>query len=208
MPQPDKRSDALDDLDYYVGENVRLDSDVVIASGTVLEAAPGSRLVIESGVCIGVEVVVQAYGGELTLEAGVNVGQGVLLLGAGRVGKRACIGAESTLINPQVDVDQVIPARSLLGDIRCVSDANNASAPPPDQREQDFQRNGKVPHPTDTSSSSNAELDGSDTADVDTTGQASSLTSVKPVYGREQVLQLVQTLFPHRSAAMSDSESS
>jgi carbon dioxide concentrating mechanism protein CcmN len=48
--------------DYYIGANVELAPDVAIAAGVVLEAAPGARLVIASGVCLGLGVIVQAAG--------------------------------------------------------------------------------------------------------------------------------------------------
>jgi carbon dioxide concentrating mechanism protein CcmN len=100
----------------YVAGDVVVAPDVTIAPGAVLQANPGSRLVIEARVCIGAQVVIQAYGGELHLQAGVNVGPGGLLLGQGRIGENACIGAESTLIHPQVAAAAVVPAHSLWGD--------------------------------------------------------------------------------------------
>ncbi|MEM6520189.1 MAG: hypothetical protein AAF722_12770, partial [Cyanobacteria bacterium P01_C01_bin.70] len=99
---------------FYVGSNVEVAPDVAIATGAVLEAAPGAALIVAAGVCIGAGVVVQATGGKLVLEVGVNLGGGVLILGQGKVGAHACIGANSTLLNPQVESGAVLPMRSLL----------------------------------------------------------------------------------------------
>ncbi|MBE7380568.1 MAG: carbon dioxide concentrating mechanism protein [Leptolyngbya sp. SIO1E4] len=198
MRQQDDVSDAIA---YYVGDAVVVSSDVVIASGSVLEAVPGSRLVVGPGVCIGAGVVIQAYGGELKIEAGTNLGRGVLLLGAGVVGTRACIGAESTLINPNVQADQVIAARSLVGDM---SRALAAGATPTPKSPS---QNGKTPHPADAVANADTLLDSPDVDSPNGNGQAGSLASMNSVYGRDQVLQLVQILFPHRNAVMSDSNS-
>ncbi|MDB9525747.1 hypothetical protein PN498_07090 [Oscillatoria sp. CS-180] len=178
---------------FYIGDNVEVDPDVVIASGAVLEAAPGSRLIVQSGVCIGCAVVVQAYGGDLTLATGVSLGKEVLLVGTGTVGERACIGAESTLINPEVAADAVIPARSLLGN----PTANNSNG----------QGNELPPEASEFLAESSHEDNGSAPNDNNGNGQG-PLASTNPVYGRDQVMQLVKTLFPHRDSLNSGSDSS
>jgi carbon dioxide concentrating mechanism protein CcmN len=199
---------------HYIGANVELGPDVVVATGAVLEAAPESRLRIEAGVCIGSGTVIQVYGGELTIAAGANVGPEVLLVGTGHVGERACIGAESTVLYPDIEADAVIPARSLIGD------RGRSMTPPPATTEQNGHAasahdthnvttgpfapaadNGNTGQPDAESSS-----DANNTANgANGTGQTSAagtpeeeLTAAKLVYGREQVMQLVKTLFPHR----------
>lgn len=189
-----QHGDLSESVPYYVGANVEVSHDAVVASGAVLEAAHDSQLVIEPGVCIGAGAVIQAFGGKLTLATGANVGQGVLLLGAGNVGTGACIGAESTLINPRVEANQVIPSRSLLGDLSRtltpkVSSEVNGSLP-----------NGKVAEVKEATASPE------DVTEADSNG--SSLVTSGTVYGRDQVMRLVQTLFPHRNAVMSESEES
>lgn len=191
MLQP---GDSLDTVTYYIGANVEVGPDVAIASGAVLEAAPGSRLVLERGVCIGSQVVVHAYGGNLILEAEVNLGKGVLLLGAGTVGAKTCIGAESTLINPKVEAEQVIPARSLFGDPHRSQELDDSP------KAEANSQNGKVPH--------NATVEAEAEKSAESEVQSDSTTSNGAVYGRAQVAQLVQTLFPYRNATMSDSNSS
>ncbi len=158
-------------MTYYVGENVIVHANVVIASGVVLEAAPGSRVIVGAGTCIGAGTVVQAYGGDLILAVGVSLGKDVLLLGQGTVGQKACIGAESTVVNPAIRANQVIAARSLL-----IAASGNRSEPKvtPEQA----QNNGSA---------------------VTSEGvEASALSNGSVVYGRDQVMRLVHTLFPHR----------
>jgi carbon dioxide concentrating mechanism protein CcmN len=173
MVQTDERSQRMM---YNIRGNVHISPDVAIAPDVVLEAVPGSRLVIADGVCLGSGVIVQAYGGDLVVAAHASVGKDVLLVGTGRVGERACIGAESTLINPQVEEDSVIVARSLLG----------------------------VPTPTSTAAvasevTSTAPASKGPEADVAPPAEHNgALTTPATVYGREQVMQLVKTLFPHR----------
>jgi carbon dioxide concentrating mechanism protein CcmN len=201
-----------DPADYYIGNNVEVSADVVIASGAVLDAAPGCRLLIEPGVCIGRGVVVQVYGGNLTLASGVNLGKEVLLVGTGFIGARACIGAESTLLNPLVPADAVIPARSLIGE-------HGQSLPPPAaasttnghhavNREQTGQSppataSAAIPENRETAGPS---ASSAASAPAPEQGADSALTAAKMVYGREQVMQLMKTLFPHRDLLNGNSD--
>lgn len=95
---------------------VEVAEGVALADGVVLNAAPGCRLVLAPGVCVGSGVIIQAVRGDLVIEPGVVLGSGVLIVGTGRLGQNACIGAESTLINPAILSSQVVPPNSLLGD--------------------------------------------------------------------------------------------
>jgi len=187
--------EKLEVVNYYIGANVELAADVVVAAGAVLEAAPGARLVVAAGVCVGPGVIVQASGGKLTIGTGVSLGMGVLILGQGVVNAHACVGAESTLLNPQVVAGAVIPARSLLGT--------------PDHLEGDRPeavQNGQSPSPAvvDTSSQADAEAahGSADSAAVANPEAAldNHAAPAKIVYGRDQKVQLMQTLFPHHDA--------
>ena len=163
--------------------DVTIAPDVAIAPGAVLEAAPGSRLIIQERVCIGSGVIVQAVWGELRLEVGASLGAGVLLWGRGSVGSHACIGAESTVLNPQVAADQVIPARSLLGDPQ-------RSAPEPAMA-------GNLGAAT-SPLYQGAEGAGTEPQNGAAVSAEAALGAPAIVYGREQVTQLIHTLFPHR----------
>lgn len=175
-----------DAINYYIGANVIVSTDVVIAAGAVIEAMSGSRVVVESHVCIGAGTVIQAYGGDLVLSTGVSLGRDVLILGAGKIGQKACVGADSTVINPDIQASQVLPARSLLGDISRASGIGNKQVPQDDQA---------VANGNGASS-----LSASSTAAV-----PSPASTV--VYGRDQVMRLVEILCPHRQPLSPNSES-
>lgn len=188
---------------YYVGANVIVGPNVAIAPGTVLEASPKSQLIIEQGVCIGAGVVVQAFGGQLILRAGASIGREVLVLGAGTIGPQACIGAESTLINPSIESHHVVPARSLLGDS---SRGNDLDAL---QDQKGSSQNEASAKSTPQSNGIGPPSAPALPNEADAAEQIS--TSVKQgntVYGREQVTRLVGILFPHRRAVMSDLDDS
>lgn len=203
-------------IDYYIGANVEIAPDVAIAAGVVLEAAPNARLVIASGVCIGLGVIVQAAGGKLVLGAGVNLGSGVLIVGQGLVGPHACIGAESSLLNPQVAAGAVLPARSLhgvadsLGSDRVannghsVASANNGHGPPG----ADHDGSGNAPADASASSETTAEsAEAGQNGAAETQPDEAGLAPNRVVYGREQVTQLMKTLFPHRDALNGNGQS-
>ncbi|MFN5514936.1 MAG: carbon dioxide concentrating mechanism protein [Cyanobacteriota bacterium] len=109
-------TDLLQTPDYCLSGDVSLHPAARIAPGVVLQAAPGARIEIGEGVCIGLGSILHAYGGILRLEAGATLGQKVLLLGAGAVGRGACIGAEATLFNPALADFGLVPPQALWGD--------------------------------------------------------------------------------------------
>ena len=234
----------------YVYGDVEIAPGAVMAEGVLLGAQPGCRLVISAGVCLGTDVVIRVSRGNLIVEPGVNLGSGVLVVGHGRIGHHACIGANSTLINPQVESHRVLAPKSLWGDpsqsrhpsaseqpsglqpsssdnggapVFTVSDINGSGAgaaslgeasegtqnghaptasPPSDHQpevagEESLtstmtseaahpDKNGKAPN-SDESSSSDEE-----------SSEDKTLTNVTHVYGKKQVSQLLETLFPHR----------
>ncbi|PSN14074.1 carbon dioxide concentrating mechanism protein, partial [filamentous cyanobacterium CCP5] len=100
---------------YLVFGAVDIAPGAAIAPRSIVGADAASQLRIETGVCLGSEVVVQARWGTLTIEAGANIGCGALIIGQGIIGAGACIGAGSTLINPQIQPQQVIAPKSLVG---------------------------------------------------------------------------------------------
>ncbi len=95
---------------------VDLATSGTIAPDAILGADPGCRLVIGPGVCLGSGVLIRASQGDLVIEAGASLGLGVLVVGRGRIGRYACIGANSTLINPEVADRQVLAPDTLWGD--------------------------------------------------------------------------------------------
>ncbi|WP_013322959.1 carbon dioxide concentrating mechanism protein [Gloeothece verrucosa] len=102
--------------EIYVSGDVIIHDSAVVAPGTILQAAPNSRIVIGAGACIGMGVVLNAYRGEIEIESGAVLGSGVLILGTGKIGKNACVGSLTTLLNSSIEPMAVITAGSLIGD--------------------------------------------------------------------------------------------
>ncbi|MDJ1167827.1 hypothetical protein PMG71_00120 [Roseofilum sp. BLCC_M154] len=111
-----------------VDGEVSIDPSAVVAPGVVLIANPQSRIAIAAGVCIGMGVVLHADGGTLRVEEGAILGAGVLVVGSGTIGARACVGPVSTVFNYSVEPEQVVAPGSLLGD-RGRSEAEVAPKP-------------------------------------------------------------------------------
>jgi carbon dioxide concentrating mechanism protein CcmN len=109
-------------LSDYVNSDVSISGDVtvhpeaVIASGVILRAAANSQIVIEADACLGRGTIVHAHAGAVKIECGAILGVKVLIIGAGTIGSQACIGAETTMINPEIPAKTVIAAASLVGD--------------------------------------------------------------------------------------------
>jgi len=99
---------------YCVMGDVTVADDVAIAPGVVLKASPGSRIVIASGACLAGGVCIQSRKGVLTIGANANLGANVLVVGHGEIGAQACISPGSTLMNPQVETEGLVPPGSLV----------------------------------------------------------------------------------------------
>lgn len=188
--------------------DVDLALGVTMAPGVLLGAAPGCRLVISSGVCLGSDVVVQARQGDLILEPGVSLGSGVLVVGHGSIGQHTCIGANSTLINPALGASQVVASGSLVGDPSQPSIAQGESPRGSNfvPNHSAYGANGNatngVGHTvqagvrqamTPLNGQANGQApNGQAPNDSSQTGNGST------VYGKTQVNRLLDTLFPHR----------
>jgi len=99
---------------YCVMGDVSVANSAAIAPGVVLQASPGSRIVIAEGACLAGGVCVQSRQGVLTIGSGANLGANVLVIGNGAIGENACISPGSTLTNPHVDSGAIIPPGSLV----------------------------------------------------------------------------------------------
>lgn len=100
---------------YCVVGDVAIDASAAIAPGVVLQAASGSRIIIGSGVCIAAGVCIQSRSGILTISNGVSLGANVLVIGNGTIGAKACVSPGSTVINPTVTAEAILPPASLIG---------------------------------------------------------------------------------------------
>lgn len=103
-------------LRHLIQGDVVIHPTVVIGAEVILEASPGSQLILAEGVCLGRGVVLQAYQGTLKIEAGASLGTGVLIVGSGKIGAMSCIGAATTIFNADIASEQIVPANSLIGD--------------------------------------------------------------------------------------------
>lgn len=211
----------------HIQGNVDLAPGVAMAPGVLLGAAPGCRLVISSGVCLGADAVVQARQGDLVLEIGVSLGSGVLVVGHGSIGQHTCVGANSTIINPTLGPSQVVAPGSLVGDPSQPSSTPAAVGPPPANGSGDgyTQRvgynvqtgstqgenalNGSVSKGSSLngsslsgSSLSGSSLNGGAPVSNPPNGSSPSGSSLNgsSVSGKTQVNRLLSTLFPHRQA--------
>jgi carbon dioxide concentrating mechanism protein CcmN len=81
-----------------------------------MQAAPNSKIIIGSGVCIGMGSILQVDAGTLQIESGANVGAGFLMVGAGKIGANACIGSATTVFRSSVEPGIVVPPGSVIGD--------------------------------------------------------------------------------------------
>lgn len=184
---------------------VEIDAEVAIAAGVILIAEPGSRLVISQGVCLGAAVIVRARQGDLIIEPEATLGSGVVVVGQGRIGTQACIGSGSTVINPHLAARSVVPPRSLVGDpSRALVAPTDESGVPEsgvplslavaaEAGSAEMAVSGSLPN---GQNGSNGHSNGH--GDSSSNGQGSTGNGFSPVYGRDQVQQLLDTLFPHR----------
>ena len=104
----------VSDTHYCVVGDVTIDESAAIASGVVLQAASGSRIVICKGVCLAAGVCIQSRKGVLTISAGASLGANVLIVGNGEVGADACVSSGSTLVNPSVSAEGIVPPDALI----------------------------------------------------------------------------------------------
>ena len=124
---------------FFSGE-VIIHASAVIAPGVIMQAAPNSKIIIGSGVCIGMGSILQVDTGILEIESGANLGAGFLMVGAGKVGTNACVGSSTTIFRASVESGMVVPAGSIIGD-------NGRSFDEPSTEPSTKQMNGRVEQP-------------------------------------------------------------
>ncbi|NES80388.1 MAG: hypothetical protein F6K10_02430 [Moorea sp. SIO2B7] len=107
---------TISNSDLYKSGDITIHPSAAIAPGVILQAAPDSQIVIGAGVCLGMGVIINAEGGSIELEDGAILGAGVLIIGKGKIGANACLGAATTVFNASIDSLAVVSAYSLIGD--------------------------------------------------------------------------------------------
>ena len=211
---------------YCVMGDVTVAADAMIAPGVVLQASPGSRIVIASGACLAGGVCIQSRQGVLTIGVSANLGANVLVVGNGKVGDYACVSAGSTLMNPQLISESLVPPGALVVSESGQGFAQEGSSSAENQVTVSQQNDSFVntfveplpigPKPIETTSlndqngqyvdpsvqSNGVQLDnGSSNGGSNRQGDGSSAIAVagsQHVYGKDQINQLLSTLFPNR----------
>lgn len=169
---------------YYTSGDVTIDAGAAIAPGVLLQADPESRLVIRAGACIGIGAVLHAHGGVIEVGEGANIGAEVLLIGQVAIGRRACVGSGSTLLNCTIGPGQIVPPGSLIGDL---------SRPEPPSDELRISETVLLP-PDMSQAAEPTQGDANPPAPPpDTTEPSPSMN----VYGQVYVNQLLVKMFPN-----------
>jgi carbon dioxide concentrating mechanism protein CcmN len=103
-------------FDSYISGDVIIHPSAAIAPGVILQAGPNGKIIIGSGVCVGMGTILQVEQGTLEIEAGANLGAGFLMVGAGKIGENACIGSATTVFNYSVEKGKIVAPGSVIGD--------------------------------------------------------------------------------------------
>jgi carbon dioxide concentrating mechanism protein CcmN len=201
----------INDRHIFVSGNVVIHPSAAIAPSVMLQADPGSQLLIGAGVCIGTGCILHAHQGTLEVGAGATLGSGVLIVGQGKIGANACIGSMTTIMDSSVLAGENLPPGSLIGDWSRQSVTVEADTTKPDLTATDedadpwfaeqkppffhSQATGGQATSAQASTHSGAEQDQKKASDSQS---ADAETGVKVVYGRASVERMMITMFPHR----------
>ncbi|MDJ0619663.1 MAG: transferase [Calothrix sp. MO_192.B10] len=122
-------------FDSYISGEVIIHPSAAIAPGVILQATPNGKIIIGSGVCIGMGSILQVEQGTLEIAAGANLGAGFLMVGEGKIGENACIGSATTVFHCSVERGKIIAPGSILGDnsraiAKSVSETEKTLPPP------------------------------------------------------------------------------
>jgi len=191
-------------FDAYISGEVMIAPSAAIAAGVLLQASPNGRIVIGAGVCIGMGAILHAYEGTLEVEAGANLGAGVLIVGRGKIGVNACIGATTTILNRSIEPGQVVAAGSLIGDesrrvasalAEAVGGVNGDAATPPVVTTSAASTQGSA------GGSSGGFLEQAQTTSEPTESVPELPEAAGPtVYGQAHLNRMLSTMFPHRQS--------
>lgn len=190
--------------------DVRIHPSAAIAPGVILQAAPNSRILIAEGVCVGMGTVLNACEGAIEIANGATLGAGVLMVGSGKIGSRACVGAATTIFNQSIDPWQVVPAGSLIGDSSrsvegfSVDDPNGDTQPKsiPVSLGETPEKTPEKKHsiPTDTKPQASHNGAAPEASDVEAAPNEEApdpkVDKETPVYGQVHVNRILWTIFP------------
>jgi carbon dioxide concentrating mechanism protein CcmN len=184
--------------DVYISGDVKIDSTVVLGPGVILQAAPESQIVLGAGVCLGMGTIINAYQQGIELEAGVVLGAGVLIIGQGKIGNNACIGAATTIYNASVEARALIPAGSLIGDSSRQNPPLESSPPSAERQKPEIQEETTSTKPSQQAQDlvEPEEISVESSPTESQTPQPQKEKQNGSVIGQVYVNQLLVTLFP------------
>ncbi|ERN41420.1 carbonic anhydrase/acetyltransferase, isoleucine patch superfamily [Rubidibacter lacunae KORDI 51-2] len=199
--------------DACICGDVTVSDRATISPGAVLQAAPGSRIVIGDGACIGAGAVLSACGGTIAIETGAMLGAGVLVFGWGTIGKYACIGTAATIYQTDVAATVAIAAGQIFGDPTLPN--SNPAQPPAAADEAEDAPAARAEEPPPSPPAAATDSNDAEASDADkATDTKSSATNARAegngsatrnghidvtIYGRSYVESLISTIFPHRN---------
>jgi carbon dioxide concentrating mechanism protein CcmN len=194
----------------YVEGDVSIDPSAAIAAGVILRAAFDSKIIIAAGVCIGMGSILHSHQGTLEVKAGANLGAGVLVVGKGKIGANACIGAATTIWNSSIQSGQVVPAGSVVGDRgRQITDVSltstsTTSSDAPDPSVASTSTTSKESLNGQVAPTSAAEPTGKTNQDSPTEAKVEepNLETGTSVYGQGNLNRLLKTLFPYTTPSL------
>jgi carbon dioxide concentrating mechanism protein CcmN len=196
---------VIRDAHLCISGPVTIDPSAAIAPNVLLQADPGSELIVAANVCIGMGCVLHAHQGSLELEAGVTLGSGVLIIGHGKIGANACVGSMSTIINSSVLPHQIIPPGSLVGDgSRQVVEVEPSSPTPDPPPSPDLQADSA--DPTQPSSAESAQANAGGDQPTPQPSATAKSSKARVVYGQTYIERMMLTMFPHRQSFNADEE--
>ena len=114
MPLPILRTSSIDTT--QIRGDVTIDGSAMIASGVILNATQGYKIIIRAGVCLGMGTIITAYDGNVEIKENAILGSGTLVLGNCIVGSQVSLGASVTVYHANIEPMSVIPAGSIIGD--------------------------------------------------------------------------------------------
>ncbi|MDJ0737981.1 MAG: transferase [Nostocaceae cyanobacterium] len=213
-------------FESYISGEVIIHASAIVAPGVILQAAPNSKIIIGSGVCIGMGSILIVEEGILEIKAGANLGSGFLMVGKGTIGANACIGSATTVFNCSVQPGQVVAPGSILGDtsrrisesVAVTDNTNNLEASTnetPSVSPQESKAEEVVnEEPIETGNDSQAVSESSPEAEPAQNSKPSTQDTETPapatessessenfgahIYGQTSIQRLLVTLFPHR----------
>ncbi|MDF5721994.1 MAG: transferase [Rhizonema sp. PD37] len=190
-------------VESHISGEVIIHPSAILAPGVILQAAPDSKIVIGSGVCIGMGSILQVNEGTIEIEEGVNLGAGFLMVGQGKIGINACIGAATTVFQSSIEPGQVVPAGSILGD-KSRQHSESVVTTEIIQPELSADDSASINAQDDENTEAGAEIVLSSSSVSTNDSQQSTLSTSSTrdigtvIYGQGNIQKLLGTLFPHR----------